>query len=102
MDFKEVLTLVKAGYSKDEIDAMLKPAEPAPAVEPAEPEQPEIVTAEKLETVPAEPAESDLLKEVRELKTMLQRQALINDGFKPANKDDAVSILASIINPPKD
>ena len=105
MEIKEVLALVQAGFTKAEIEAMLKPADPVPAEVVPEPEQekPEVVTGEKLETAPAEnTVNNELLNEVKELKTMLQRQALINDGFKQSNKDDAVSILASIINPPKD
>lgn len=102
MDFKDFIALVKAGYTKADIDAMIKGADPIPVAEPT-PEPVEVVTAAEI-AAPADPEpvnnNSELLAEVRELKTMLQRQALINDGFKTAKQDDAVSILASVINPP--
>ena len=56
MNYDEILALVRAGYSKTEIDAMgtgsAKPAPAAPAQQPAAPAQP------KESTAPAVPAQA--------------------------------------------
>lgn len=100
----QVIALIGAGYTKDEIAAMMTPApmpDPAPAPAPAPTPDP----------VPA-PAPDDLNQQMWETmrnmaemqKNMLalqqRQQTHLADGGtppKPANVDD---FLASIINPP--
>ena len=102
MELDQILKLIDAGYTKADIEAMgrpaeVKPEEPAaevPAEIPAEP----VKVAEPVKAEP-DPAMNALLEEVKSLRKQLQMQAIMHDGFTPADPDDAQKILASIINP---
>ena len=108
MDVKEILTLIEAGYSKEEIEKMEAAAPAAPAAEPATEPAPAPASTPEPAT---EPEGLDLLavkqelaavkQELKESKKMLQTIALLRDSA-PApvdNANAAVEVLANIIRP---
>lgn len=108
MNYEDIILLVKAGYTRDQIAAMQAPAEPpappAPADPPAPP-KPADHPAPKLE----EPAPSKP-QGIEDLSQMLAAEfAKLNDAIVKANLQQAQQppqesvddILASIINPPQ-
>lgn len=101
MNYEDIILLVKAGYTRDQIAAMQAPAPAAPA--PAEP------TAPPAPTEPAEPAPPKP-QGIEDLSQMLAAEfAKLNDAIVKANlqqaqqppKESVDDILASIINPPQ-
>lgn len=86
MTYADILILLKAGYTKDEIDAMEKPEQAAPAVEPeaqqaapapeapAEEQAPEVRQAAPTEA-PADPTQQ-ILHQLTELVRSVQAQNL--------------------------
>ena len=108
MKVTEVIQLLKAGYTKSEIQDLMK--EPAPA-EPAGPAESIDPAPEAPDTAPApqEPSQTD--QEISELRrlvdnlTKLVQQQNIRNSSMPAPKtpeQTAEDILASIINPIKE
>ena len=104
MNYEDIILLVKAGYTRDQIAAMQAPTPPAPA-EPAQ-------------AAPAEPPAQPTLAEpappkpqgIEDLSQMLAAEfAKLNDAIVKANLQQAQQppqesvddILASIINPPQ-
>lgn len=102
MKISEVVSLLKAGYTKKEIeelraaenvvtsaieDVSETPKEAAPTVldPPAAPASPG-------------PDNSQILKEIQDLKKTLQMQNIKNDTLTPVKKEDAIDVLSSIIN----
>ena len=94
MNYEDIILLVKAGYTRDQIAAMQAPA-PTPAPEPT--------------PAPAEP-EPPNSQGIEDLSQMLAAEfAKLNDAIVKANLQQAQQppqesvddILASIINPPK-
>ncbi len=106
MNYEDIILLVKAGYTRDQIAAMQAPV-PTPAPEPA----PEPTPAPAPEPTPA-PAEPAPPKPhgIEDLSQMLAAEfAKLNDAIVKANLQQAQQppqesvddILASIINPPQ-
>ena len=103
MNYEDIILLVKAGYTRDQIVAMQTPAEPpAPPAPPAPAEPPAPPT-------PAEP-EPPKPQGIEDLSQMLAAEfAKLNDAIVKANLQQAQQppqesvddILASIINPPQ-
>ena len=103
MNYEDIILLVKAGYTRDQIAAMQAPAEPpAPPAPPAPAEPPEPPT-------PADP-EPPKPQGIEDLSQMLAAEfAKLNDAIVKANLQQAQQppqesvddILASIINPPQ-
>lgn len=91
MNYEDIILLVKAGYTRDQIAAMQAPAEPPAPPTPAEPE-------------PPKPQGIDDLS-----KMLAAEFAKLNDAIVKANLQQAQQppqesvddILASIINPPQ-
>ena len=103
MNYEDIILLVKAGYTRDQIAAMQAPApEPAPAPTPA-PAEP-APTPAPAELAPAKP------QGLEDHSQMLSAEfAKLNDAIVKANLQQAQQppqesvddILASIINPPQ-
>ena len=113
MNYEDIILLVKAGYTRDQIAAMQAPVPtPAPAPEPAP--EPTPAPAEPAPTpeptpAPAEPAPPKP-QGIEDLSQMLAAEfAKLNDAIVKANLQQAQQppqesvddILASIINPPQ-
>ena len=109
MNYEDIILLVKAGYTRDQIAAMQAPAQTAPAqTAPAEPEQ--AAPAEPAQAAPAEPQAQPKPQGIEDLSQMLAAEfAKLNDAIVKANLQQAQQppqesvddILASIINPPQ-
>lgn len=100
MNYEDIILLVKAGYTRDQIAAMQAPA-PTPAPEPAPAPAPEPTPA---------PAPTPAVQGINDLSQMLAAEfAKLNDAIVKANLQQAQQppqesvddILASIINPPQ-
>lgn len=104
MNYEDIILLVKAGYTRDQIAAMQTPA-PAPAPEPTPAPTP------VPEPAPAPtPAPTPAVQCIDDLSKMLATEfAKLNDAIVKANLQQAQQppqesvddILASIINPPQ-
>lgn len=103
MNYEDIILLVKAGYTRDQIAAMQAPA-PTPAPEPT----PEPAPAPA--PTPAEPQAQPKPQGIEDLSQMLAAEfAKLNDAIVKANLQQAQQppqesvddILASIINPPQ-
>ena len=100
MNYEDIILLVKAGYTRDQIAAMQAPAptpapapapEPAPAPAPAEPEPPKPQGIEDLSQM--------LAAEFSKLNDAIVKANLQQAQQPPQESVD--DILASIINPPQ-
>ena len=107
MNYEDIILLVKAGYTRDQIAAMQAPAKPAQAA-PAEPAQ--AAPAEPAQAAPAKPQAQPKPQGIEDLSQMLAAEfAKLNDAIVKANLQQAQQppqesvddILASIINPPQ-
>lgn len=110
MELNDLIALVKAGYTKEEITgfghisssltAETAAAAPTAAAADAVPAQEE----PKPEPAPA-PApivdNSEVLNAIKALTTTIQKNAILKDDMKVSNEESAVDILGSIINPKK-
>lgn len=123
MELTDILTLVKAGYTKDEIaqlfpqnspnpdpepDPLAIPAQ-VPAPEPASVNEPVAVAVPDAQPAPAsvpaqaegQPSLSDVMKSIAQLTSAIQANA-IQTSFIPGgnpNQPDAAATLAEIIRP---
>ena len=104
MNYEDIILLVKAGYTRDQIAAMQTQAPPAPA-EPTPPTPAE----PPAQPTPADP-EPHKPQGIEDLSQMLASEfAKLNDAIVKANLQQAQQppqesvddILASIINPPQ-
>lgn len=104
MNYEDIILLVKAGYTRDQIAAMQTPAQTAQA-EPTPP-----APAEPAQAAPAEPPAPPKPRGIEDLSQMLAAEfAKLNDAIVKANLQQAQQppqesvddILASIINPPQ-
>jgi len=94
MKISERIALLRAGYSRDEISEMIeedKAVEEQPAAEPAEP-------AEDYSAVI-----KALTEEVKSLKSAMQTRNINETEVNtPTATDQALDVLASLINPKKE
>lgn len=108
MNYEDIILLVKAGYTRDQIAAMQAPA-PTPAPAPAPTPSPAPAPAPEPAPAPAE-TEPPKPQGIEGLSQMLAAEfAKLNDAIVKANLQQAQQppqesvddILASIINPPQ-
>ena len=108
MNYEDIILLVKAGYTRDQIAAMQARA-PTPAPAPAPTPEPAPAPAQEPTPAPAEPAPPKP-QGIEDLSQMLSAEfAKLNDAIVKANLQQAQQppqesvddILASIINPPQ-
>ena len=97
MNIKERLTLLKAGYSKEEINAMIDDEKNAPSDQPAEPAD-EKVAADVSDFMSVVSA---LAEEVKGMKKAMQADNLKKTEIEGSGsmQDQVDKILQSIINP---
>ena len=113
MNYEDIILLVKAGYTRDQIAAMQAPAAPSAQADPAAPPAPPAQADPA--APPAPPAQADppappKPQGLEDLSQMLAAEfAKLNDAIVKANLQQAQQppqesvddILASIINPPQ-
>lgn len=100
---KDIIALLDAGYSREEITEMLQ-APPAQEEEPEAAEQPQ--EAQESAEEPKADAVNEyaeevkrLADEVRTLRAQLQKKNIQQNEITPARKETAAEILARVINP---
>lgn len=107
MEIKDIISLVNAGFTRDEIMTLMGPTSdpsivapeaaaeaPTPAAAAPEPEAP------KPEPAPAVPDNSEVLAALKDLTQTIRKNAILRDTMRPTEQPSAVDILASVINPP--
>ena len=108
MEIKDIIALVNAGFTRDEIMTLTGPTSDPPIVAPeAAAEAPTPAAAEpapeapKPEPAPAVPDNSEVLAALKDLTQTIRKNAIMRDTMRPTEQPFAVDILASVINPPK-
>lgn len=96
MKYEEIIKLLDAGYSRDEILAMKEEPAPAPDPEP---------TPDDPEPAPAPDPAADVMKEMKEMFAEMKKELIAMNIMNSRQESDEVrtgeDILASIINPVK-
>lgn len=106
MKLDEILTLIRAGYTKEEIQAMEQPAaDPAPEqTEPVQPENPphDAPAADPGQSVPAAqtPPQDPILEALNRLTNMMIDKNINQTIIQPQTRTPEAA-LAEIIAPPK-
>lgn len=107
MEIKDIIALVNAGFTRDEIMTLMGPASDPSTVAPeAAAEAPTPAAAEpapeptKPEPAPAVPDNSEVLAALKDLTQTIRKNAIMRDTMRPTEQPSAVDILASVINPP--
>ena len=94
MKYEEIIKLLDAGYSREEILAMKEEPEPAPGPEP---------TPADPEPAPAPDPAADVMKEMKEMFAEMKKELTAMNILNSRQESDDVKtgedILASIINP---
>lgn len=104
MNINDLMKLLDAGYTKEEISALEAPApEAKPEPVPAPEAKPEAAPEAKLEAAPApeaEPTLADVLKQVAKLTATIQANALAQTQIAGQPKaPTAEDMIAQIIRP---
>lgn len=104
MELKDILALVNAGFTRDDImnlsgQSAPPPMEPAAAAEAATPAAAE-PAPEAPTPAPAVPDNSEVLAALKDLTQTIRKNAIMRDTMRPTEQPSAVDILASVINPP--
>ena len=107
MEIKDIISLVNAGFTRDEIMTLTGPSSDPSIVAPeAAAEAPTPAAAEpapeapKPEPAPAVPDNSEVLAALKDLTQTIRKNAILRDTMRPTEQPSAVDILASVINPP--
>ena len=105
MNTENVLALINAGFTADEVRRMMAdPAEPEaqaePAPEPApEPEKPEPAPEPSKDPVELLQTIEALRQQIEDLRSTFSAAAVRQDNFSGQDKDSVGDVLAAIINP---
>ena len=101
MKYNEIIKLLDAGYSREEILAMKEEPAPAPDPEPT-PNDPE-PTPNDPEPAPAPDPAADVMKEMKEMFAEMKKELIAMNILNSRQESDDVKtgedVLANIINP---
>ena len=105
MEIKDIISLVNAGFTRDEIMTLTGPTSDPPIFAPeAAAEAPTPAAAEPAPEAPtpapAVPDNSEVLAALKDLTQTIRKNAILRDTMRPSEQPSAVDILASVINPP--
>lgn len=105
MEIKDIISLVNAGFTRDEIMTLTGPSsDPSIAAPEAAAEAPTPAAAEPAPEAPtpapAVPDNSEVLAALKDLTQTIRKNAILRDTMRPTEQPSAVDILASVINPP--
>lgn len=98
MNIEQIIKLIDAGYTKEDIEKMNQPAsDPAPAPETKQPDpaQPEQAKPEEKKPV-TEPVNNEMLQELRDLKKAVFAMNIMNSS-QPAQAESVDDILAKAL-----
>ena len=104
MKISEVVSLLKAGYSKKEIEelrASENVIEPTVTIEHSnQPEEAAPAEAEAPDMAPASPGigNAEVLQAIKDLTKTLQMQNVRSDAIEPVKPQTAIDILGTVIN----
>ena len=105
MKAEDILKLVNAGFSKDEIIALNGPAESEPVKEPAVDPEPEQAPEPQQAPAPAEDPNAkrydELLQAVQKLTGAIQAGNILNSNNKAVETKTAEQIMAEVLLPQK-
>jgi len=106
MEIKDIISLVNAGFTRDEIMTLMGPtSDPSTVAPEAAAEAPTPAAAEPAPEAPtpapAVPDNSEVLAALKDLTQTIRKNAILRDTMRPTEQPSAVDILASVINPPK-
>lgn len=106
MEMQDILKLVQAGYTKEDIDKMTAPvaapaADPEPAPEPAPAAEPSPAPAADPTPDPQQPTLKDLMLSISKLTSAIQANAIANSVIPggPGQGPTAEDAIAEIIRP---
>lgn len=106
MEIKDIISLVNAGFTRDEIMTLMGPTSDPPIVAPeAAAEAPTPAAAEPAPAPVQEPVQApvldntEVLSAIKELTKTIQKNAILRDDLRPAKQETATDILGKIINP---
>lgn len=101
MKYEEIIKLLDAGYSREEILAMKEEPAPAPGPEPT-PGDPEPTPGDP-EPAPAPDPAADVMKEMKEMFAEMKKELTAMNILNSRQESDDVKtgedVLANIINP---
>ena len=106
MEIKDIISLVNAGFTRDEIMTLMGPNSDPPTIAPeAAAEAPTPAAAEPAPAPVQEPVQApvldntEVLSAIKELTKTIQKNAILRDDLRPAKQETATDILGKIINP---
>lgn len=106
MEIKDIISLVNAGFTRDEIMTLMGPTSDPPIVAPeAAAEAPTPAAAEPAPAPVQEPVQApvldntEVLSAIKELTKTIQKNAILRDDLRLAKQETATDILGKIINP---
>lgn len=104
MNVNDVITLVNAGFSADEVKKLLQVTDPVPEAEPAPAPEPEPAKEPEKDPEPDKIAEYErqieaLRQSVEDLRSTFSAAAVRQDNIGAPNKETVADILTGIINP---
>ena len=98
MTLKDRIALLKGGYSRKEIEALIEAEKEPEATEPEAEVKP--VEAEAKEVTNYNEVITNLLEEVKDLKNVIYKNNISKTEIETPNlQDEAEKVLASLINP---
>lgn len=106
MEIKDIISLVNAGFTRDEIMTLTGPSSDPPIVAPeAAAETPTPAAAAPAPAPVQEPVQApvldntEVLSAIKELTKTIQKNAILRDDLKLVKPDTAEDVLGKIINP---
>lgn len=106
MEIKDIISLVNAGFTRDDIMTLTGPTSDPPIVAPeAAAETPTPAAAEPAPAPVQEPVQApvldntEVLSAIKELTKTIQKNAILRDNLNVVEKNTAEDILGMIINP---
>lgn len=107
MSYEDIILLVKAGFTRDQIAAMRAPTEPPKQDPPTEPPRQDPPTEPPKQNPPAEPPKPTGIEDLSQM--LAAEFAKLNAAITASNianaqqppQESVDDILASIINPPQ-
>lgn len=103
MNIEQIIKLIDAGYTKEDIEKMIQPAaDPAPAPEAKQPEQAQPEQAKPEPAQPeekkpeSEPVNKEMLQELRDLKKAVFAMNIMQSS-QPAQPESVDDILAKAL-----
>jgi len=101
MTFEDIISLAKAGYTKDDISRLTQAADPKPDPEKKAQENPPEKAPESPAPAPAgDPAMTAMQAQIDALKQMMQINNMLTVNQNAPKERTVDDIFAEIINPP--